>query len=46
VGDFKKRFDAGNSMLSVELLRFLRDWLKGHIAGSDTKLAACLNAVA
>jgi hemerythrin len=46
VGDFKGRFDAGNSMLSIELLRFLRDWLKGHIAGSDTKLAKCLSAVA
>lgn len=44
VGEFKKRFDAGNSMLSVELLRFLRDWLSRHILGSDKKLAAVLNA--
>jgi hemerythrin len=46
VGDFKVRFDAGNSMLSIELLRFLRDWLFGHIAGSDMKLAKCLIAAA
>jgi hemerythrin len=46
VGDFKTRFDAGNAMLSIELLRFLRNWLSGHIAGSDTKLAQCLLAAA
>jgi hemerythrin len=46
VGDFKVRFDAGNSMLSISLLRFLRDWLSGHIAGSDMKLAKCLIAAA
>jgi hemerythrin-like metal-binding protein len=46
VGDFKVRFDAGNSMLSIELLRVLRDWLFGHIAGSDMKLAKCLIAAA
>jgi hemerythrin-like metal-binding protein len=46
VGAFKARFDAGNQMLSIELLRFLRDWLFGHIAGSDSKLAKCLIAAA
>lgn len=44
VGDFKARFDAGNSMLSVQLLRFLKDWLSGHILGSDMRLAKHLNA--
>lgn len=46
VGDFKARFDAGNAMLSIELLRFLKNWLAGHIAGSDMKLAQCLAAAA
>lgn len=46
VGEFKTRFDSGNSMLSIELLRFLRDWLSGHILGSDMKLAKCLEAAA
>jgi len=46
VGEFKTRFDSGNSMLSIELLRFLRDWLSGHILGSDLKLAKCLEAAA
>ncbi len=37
VSDFKKKFDSGGITLSVEIMNFLRDWLKNHILGSDQK---------
>lgn len=44
VGEFEKKFDAGNTFLSVEMMRFLRDWLSNHILASDKKLAKALNS--
>jgi hemerythrin len=44
VGDFKKKFDAGNAMISVEIMNFLRDWLANHIMKTDKKLGQALNA--
>ena len=38
VGDFKKKFDAGNAVISVEIMNFLRDWLTSHIMKTDKKL--------
>ena len=35
---------SGRVALSVTVLTFLKDWLQGHIVGSDTKLAAHLNS--
>lgn len=35
VTDMKKRLDAGQFMLGVEVMSFLRDWLTRHILGSD-----------
>lgn len=42
-GDFKKKFDAGNAVISVELMNFLRDWLTTHIMKTDKKLGQALN---
>jgi hemerythrin len=43
VSAFKKKFDAGNAMLSTELMNFLRDWLSKHILQTDKKFAKALN---
>jgi hemerythrin len=41
---FKKSFEAGNSIITIEILNFLRDWLLEHIAGSDKKYMVFLNS--
>ncbi len=41
-GDFKKKFDSGNAVVSAELMTFLRDWLTGHIMKTDKKLGLAL----
>ncbi|MDE2369345.1 MAG: hemerythrin family protein [Burkholderiales bacterium] len=46
VGAFKKKFDAGNATLSVEIMNFLRDWLGKHILQTDKKLALALRGAA
>jgi len=43
VGDFKKKFDSGNAVISVEIMNFLRDWLTSHIMKTDKKLGQSLN---
>jgi hemerythrin len=45
VGDFKKKFDAGSAVVSVEVMNFLRDWLTGHIMKTDKRLGQSLNKV-
>ena len=44
VSEFKKKFEAGNAMISVEIMNFLRDWLANHIMKTDKKLGQALNA--
>ncbi len=34
---FQKEYEAGNKMLSIELMNFLRDWLTHHIKETDMK---------
>jgi hemerythrin-like metal-binding protein len=43
VGDFKKKFDSGNAVISTEIMNFLRDWLTNHIMKTDKKLGQGLN---
>ena len=36
--DLQKRFKAGQLTITIEVMNFLRDWLKHHIAESDKLL--------
>ena len=44
VAEFQKKLDAGQAMISVALLKFLRDWLSTHIMQTDKKLGKALVA--
>jgi hemerythrin-like metal-binding protein len=46
VCDFKAKYDKGSVALSVDLMNFLRDWLKNHILKSDKTAAEAITAVA
>ncbi len=35
--DLQKKFQAGDTTLTIEVMAFLKNWLEGHIAGSDQK---------
>jgi len=37
INNLQKDFDKGNQTISVELLKFLTDWLVNHILSSDRK---------
>lgn len=42
VVDLKARWDAGESQIGPEVLKFLVDWLRNHILGSDKKYSGFL----
>jgi len=42
VVDIQKKFKAGDAMLSMELMTFLKDWLVKHIQGTDKKYSSFL----
>lgn len=46
VGDFQAKYNAGAVALSVEVMNFLRDWLKTHILRSDKEAADAIAATA
>lgn len=42
--EFKKGFDAGTALLTKDILKFLSDWLNGHILVVDKKYGPYLNS--
>jgi len=44
VTEFKTKHEKGSSMLSIEILNFLKDWLVNHINGSDKSYGPFLNS--
>lgn len=44
IGDFKKKFDAGDAKISTEIMHFLRDWLTSHIMKTDMKFGRSINS--
>ncbi len=43
VKDVKKGFEEGRILLSLDIMNFLKDWLKNHIQGTDKKYTAHFN---
>jgi hemerythrin len=43
VSEFNDGFQKGRVLLSIELMKFLSDWLQNHIKGSDKKYAPFFN---
>jgi len=41
--ELKKKFDANQAQITVEVMNFLRDWLNNHILGTDKKYSGYLN---
>jgi hemerythrin len=42
--EYEEQFESGKRMLSVEMVEFLVDWLKKHIAGVDKEYTEFLNS--
>ena len=42
VVDFQADFENGKALMTIQVLQFLKDWLKHHIAESDQKYAPFL----
>lgn len=39
--EFKAKFDGGYTMITVQLLSFLKEWLVSHILGMDKQYSPC-----
>ena len=42
--DLQKQFQESKPVLTVELMKFLKDWLSNHILGTDKKYGPYLNS--
>ncbi|MBE9503422.1 MAG: hemerythrin family protein [Proteobacteria bacterium] len=43
VRDIQNRLEAGNMVLTMEIAKFLREWLINHIKVSDKQYSQCFN---
>ena len=43
VTDLKNKFETRNLLLTIEVMDFLSDWLRGHIMGTDKKYSGFFN---
>lgn len=43
VVEFKKKFEADEVGLTIEIMHFLKDWTVEHIKGSDKEFTKCFN---
>ena len=43
--ELQKEFSAGNTMLTVSLMAFLKNWLEHHIAGSDQQYSVYIRGM-
>jgi hemerythrin len=43
VAEFKAKFEAGQTALSIEILNFLKEWVGNHIQGTDKKYCPFFN---
>lgn len=43
VSGIKQKYDAGQTLISIQVLNFLSDWLTTHIQGSDKQYGPFLN---
>jgi len=41
--ELKQRFERGESVISIEVMEFLKEWLTKHTTGSDRKYGYFLN---
>ena len=44
VAALQQKFEAGEKVLTIDVMNFLRDWLNDHILGSDKKFGPYLNS--
>ncbi|HTP13088.1 MAG TPA: bacteriohemerythrin, partial [Bacteroidota bacterium] len=42
--DFQQQYKSGRSMFTIELMNFLKNWLSGHILGTDKNYSEFLNS--
>lgn len=40
----KNNYENGNEVISMDVMNFLKEWLSGHIMGTDKKYSVYLNA--
>ncbi len=45
VVDIQERFNSGQIALSIEIMNFLRDWLRNHIKKSDKAYGSFFNEI-
>lgn len=43
VKDFDQQFEAGQSTVTIELIKFLNNWVTGHISGTDKQYSQFFN---